>query len=439
MTRSAHASRRPHTLDLTKGCILPVADQRPRGDSHRNRAKPATSHRGDLQGAPPPHAIRGRRPAFHPAGVHRPDRECLLISAGLGSDGQNYLGELLAGGAWGRRVGSVSTYNTCVGILFRPSFSCAPAPPRTPLPAHLCLAPGPYDQAGGSAARSLCPPSLPPPQHYSTPALQPPPYLQVPPPSGDKAGGGKTPATGPCSGGFNRASGTVPSHVTSQGPGSRRKPVTAFTRRPASVNILGPALSAGVVDLDYTCPFCQASPATGGALQHHAFECLGIYARTLGEPCPGFDAAGFKDPAASPRVLETSRMEVNNNVSSFSFVAEQSPATRFPASRTTIIATGDDHHSDEIADDGQCDSDREPPQTNTVLPDPEATGLSLPGLHTTLRIRTKPPLHCPIVHTTSSLSTFTPFDSFSVHSSLQLLTATTRPSAPPPPTAPGRL
>ena len=31
-TRRAHAPRRPHTLDLTKGCILPVADPRGRGN-----------------------------------------------------------------------------------------------------------------------------------------------------------------------------------------------------------------------------------------------------------------------------------------------------------------------------------------------------------------------------------------------------------------------
>ena len=114
----------------------------------------------------------------------------------------------------------------------------------------------------------------------------------------------------------------------------------------AGIGISILATVAGVADQDYNCPFCQAPPPGGGILQHRAFECPAIYARQLGEPCPGFDSAGFKDPAAwvGPNItsataerwkayiakhnLLRSRMELNHNVSAFSSVAEPSSAAR---------------------------------------------------------------------------------------------------------------
>ena len=286
------------------------------------------------------------------------DRALVLISAGPGGDGENYLADLLGGGSIGRRVNSVTSYNTCIGLLFRPSFSNQPALPRGGAPPRLGEGLGTTDPFGGLGLHPAPGAAPPPPPYYPppSPALPPPPYYSASPvPVGGRGGGFAfaNPAPAMRCPGPSQSQGIGASAVGQPGPATRAAQVVAITgpRRPASASIIGPALAtvAGVPDQDYNCPFCQAPPPGGGILQHRAFECPAIYARQLGEPCPGFDSAGFKDPAAwvGPNItsataerwkayiakhnLLCSRMELNHNVSAFSSVAEPSSAARTPA------------------------------------------------------------------------------------------------------------
>ena len=292
------------------------------------------------------------------------DRALVLISAGPGGDGENYLADLLGGGSLGRRVNSVSSYNTCVGLLFRPSFSNQPAPPRGGAPPRAGEGLGQMESFYGFGIYPTSSAVLPPPPYYPPPprAPPPPPYHPAAPALAAGRGGGfafTDPAPAllspgpPRPFGLSAFAGGPSGGGDSMAPGPRSARAVAITgpRRPASAGIIGPALATvdGVGNQQYICPICQAPPPGDGIQQHRAFECPAVYVRQLGEPCPGFDSAGFKIPAAwtgsnitsataelwkayiAKHNLLRSRMELSLNVSAFPSVAEPPPAARMTA------------------------------------------------------------------------------------------------------------
>jgi hypothetical protein len=232
-------------------------------------------------------------------------RALALINPGPSGDGENYLADLLGGGSLGRRVNSVTSYNTCVGLLFLPSFSNQPALPRGSAlnPNRRRL------QSDRPLRRIRAPPSAdccsPAPTVLPAPSTRAASTAILPGVAWTSGRWGgfafanpTTAALGPSSA---RSPGLGSSPASQPGSATRQGQAVALTcpRRPDSaVQPSPPWLSRHWrSDQDYNCPFCQAPPPGGGILQHSAFECPAIYARHLGEPCPGFNSAGFFDSA----------------------------------------------------------------------------------------------------------------------------------------------
>ena len=196
--------------------------------------------------------------------------------------------------------------------------------------------------------------ALPPPPYYPPPLRAPPPQPYHPAAPALAAGRGGGSAFADHAPALLSPGQPRPSGSNAVAPGSRAVRTVELTgpRRPASAGIIGPALATvdGVGNQLYICPICQAPPPGDGIRQHRAFECPAVYSRHLGEPCPGFDSAGFKIPAAwtgsnitsatadlwkayiAKHSLLRSRMEISLNVSAFPSVAEPPPAARMAAS-----------------------------------------------------------------------------------------------------------
>ena len=206
---------------------------------------------------------------------------------------------------WSEPSRTWSSYNTCVGLLFRLSFSNQPAPPRGDALPRAGEGFGQMEPFCGLGIYPTPRAALPPPPYYPQPprAPPPPPYHPAAPALAAGRGGGfafTDPAQAlhglgpPRPSGFGAIAGGPPGGGDSLAPGARPARAVAITgpRRPASAGIIGPALATmdGVRNQYYNCPICQAPPPGDGILQHRAFECPAVYARTPTTRSPSPDA-----------------------------------------------------------------------------------------------------------------------------------------------------
>ena len=91
-----------------------------------------------------------------------------------------------------------------------------------------------------------------------------------------------------------------PSPSATRGGGARSTgapaPSLELCARPVSAAVVGKRLSKASFGLAQVCNICgQRSGSLGN---HRHFECPLLYARTFGQPCPGFTMAGQRDPTA---------------------------------------------------------------------------------------------------------------------------------------------
>ena len=177
--------------------------------------------------------------------------------------------------ATNRRMASIT--NTVWGNVYRPFFTRNPAPPRHSSSGGAAGAPPAHGGGGGGgAAWGMLLPSVPPPPY----ALPPPSF---PPPQQERSPMQWQPSPSATRGGGARSTGAP-------------APSLELCARPVSAAVVGKRLSKASFGLAQVCNICgQRSGSLGN---HRHFECPLLYARTFGQPCPGFTMAGQRDPTA---------------------------------------------------------------------------------------------------------------------------------------------
>ena len=186
-------------------------------------------------------------------------------------------------GGSGGQPNSAAFFNECIGNLFRPCFAPDGGQSGAPVFNFDTEAPILWGFGGIPSATTTSRQQTdqrPPPPATPSQALWAPPPPYAAQRWTDQPRGASAPPT-------------TANTNSSQG---QRLLTEAYPRRPSSATIIGPnlATTTGLQGPPTACPICQAPAPHAPYLQHRAFECPVNYHRRLGEPCPGFDEAGYR-------------------------------------------------------------------------------------------------------------------------------------------------